>query len=99
MAFSKTSNKPLGNLYDNQIALGAPVQKTILVNRAPHPCLWGAAVVMDETVPSYAVEQDYESEVQIDGKTLAEWRTNPTYPDQGLNSFDGTRTASAKSNV
>lgn len=99
MAFSKKANKPLGSLYDNQVAINPSVRKTILINAPSWPCAWPSAVVMDEMVPTSLVEQDYETTVHIDGKTLAEWRTNPTYPDQGLNSFDGTRTASAKSNV
>ena len=99
MAFSKTANKPLGNLYDNQIALGSQIRKQILINAPEAVCDWGPANVMDVITPTHATEQDYETTVHIDGKTLAEWRTNPTHPDQGLNSFDGTRTASAKSNV
>ena len=99
MAFSKTSNKPLGNLYDNQTALGSQIRKQILINAPEAVCDWGVANVMDVMTPTTATEQDYETTVHIDGKTLAEWRTNPTHPDQGLNSFDGTRTASAKSNV
>ena len=99
MAFSKSSNKPLGNLYDNQAAINPSVRKTILINAPDWPCAWPSAVVMDEMVPTSLVEQDYETTVHIYAKTLADLRTNPTYPDKGLKSFDGTRTASAKLNV
>ena len=100
MPFKKTGPKPQEVQFDNVVRQNGSIRKTLRFN-AGTVLPWvdlGGQLIMDVVFPSSVTEANYETDVKIDGKTLSDWRTNPTDKETGLNAFNGTRTTSAKSN-
>ena len=98
MPIHKTSTKPLENQYTTDYAVGPAAQFKLLLNPPPDPCDWWTAEVAAYPRNQTVIVPDYENSVLIDGKTVADWRVNPTDSDTGLNDFYGKRTAPLDSN-